>query len=198
MASCRSAPVSPGTWTASPRCVPPPTAGLDGFSCPTGPISLRQYGGSAAAIRYRRRSRGRWDCHTPCPGIGFGRLPAAPVTADVKMGEIAEVELTHHRIVASSVDTVRRCFRQIAEGGRSERNIRDERSGSFHPWDRLRTGHRPEHGAPVSEIAGDHQGQAPTTASIQAGPIHPLHRQSPPRGVGELRGTAPGAEGPGL
>ena len=26
MASCRSAPVSPGTWTASPGCVPPPTA----------------------------------------------------------------------------------------------------------------------------------------------------------------------------
>ena len=28
------------------------------------------------------------------------------ITADVKMGEIAEVELTHHRIVASSADTV--------------------------------------------------------------------------------------------
>ena len=55
------------------------------------------------------------------------------VTADVKMSQIAEVELTHHRIVASSADTVRRCFRQIDEGGRSERNIRDERSGSFHP-----------------------------------------------------------------
>ena len=54
------------------------------------------------------------------------------VTADVKMGEIAEVELTHHRMVASSADTVRRCFRRIAEGGRSERDLRDERSGSLH------------------------------------------------------------------
>ena len=54
------------------------------------------------------------------------------VTADVKMGEIAEVELTHHRMVASSADTVRRCFRRIAEGGRSERDLRDERSGSLY------------------------------------------------------------------
>ena len=36
------------------------------------------------------------------------------------MSEIAEVELTHPRIVASSADTVRRCFREISEGGRSE------------------------------------------------------------------------------
>ena len=42
------------------------------------------------------------------------------MTADVKMSEIAEVELTHSRIVASSADTVRRCFREISEGGRSE------------------------------------------------------------------------------
>ena len=42
------------------------------------------------------------------------------MTADVKMSEIAEVELTHPRIVASSADTVRRCFREISEGGRSE------------------------------------------------------------------------------
>ena len=51
---------------------------------------------------------------------------------------------------------------------------------------------------PVSEIAGGHQGQAPTTASIQAGPLHRVRRPSPRRGVGELRGAAPGAEGPGL
>ena len=56
------------------------------------------------------------------------------------MNEIAEVELTHPRMVASSLDTVRRCFRQIAEGGRSERNIRDERSGTVHPGDRRGTG----------------------------------------------------------
>ena len=35
------------------------------------------------------------------------------VNADGEMSEIAEVELTRHRVVASSADTVRRCFRQI-------------------------------------------------------------------------------------
>ena len=68
MPSCRSAPGSPGTWTASPGCVPPPTAGPGGSSRAIGPISLRQFVGYAAGIRLRRRPRGRWDCHTPCPG----------------------------------------------------------------------------------------------------------------------------------
>ena len=99
--------------------------------------------------------------------LGHCGVDIQRVTADVKMSEIAEVELTHHRIVASSADTVRRCFREIAEGGRDERNIGDERSGTFHQGDRRGTGHRPEHGAPVSEIAGGHQGQAPTASSIQ-------------------------------
>ena len=40
---------------------------------------------------------------------------AGVVTADVKMSEIPEVELTHPRIVASFADTVRRCFGKIAE-----------------------------------------------------------------------------------
>ena len=95
----------------------------------------------------------------------------AAVTADAKMSEIAEIELTHHSKVASSADTVRRCLRQIAEGGRSERDLRDEMSGAFHTADRRGTGHRQEHGAPVSEIAGGHQGQTSTAASIQAGPL---------------------------
>ena len=38
------------------------------------------------------------------------------VNADGEMSEIAEVELTRHRVVASSADTVRRCFRQILAG----------------------------------------------------------------------------------
>ena len=69
------------------------------------------------------------------------------------MSEIAEVELTHPRMVASSAHTLRRCFKQIAEGGRSERDPRDERGGPLDPGDRRRTGHRPEHGAPVSQHA---------------------------------------------
>ena len=38
------------------------------------------------------------------------------VNAGGEMSEIAEVELTRHRVVASSADTVRRCFRQILAG----------------------------------------------------------------------------------
>ena len=38
------------------------------------------------------------------------------VIADVKMNENADVELNHHSIVASSADTVRRCFRQCHVG----------------------------------------------------------------------------------
>ena len=106
----------------------------------------------------------------------IGAVDVQLVNANVIMSEIAEVGLTHPRIVASSADTVRRCFREIAEGGRSERNIRDERSGTFHQGDRRGTGHRPEHGAPVFEIAGGHQGQAQAASSIQAGPLHRLHR----------------------
>ena len=37
-----------------------------------------------------------------------------------------------------------------------------------------------------------------TAASIQAGPLHRVRRPSSRRGVGELRGAAPGADGPGL
>ena len=38
------------------------------------------------------------------------------VTADVTTSETADIELTHHRIVALSADTVRRCSRQIHGG----------------------------------------------------------------------------------
>ena len=38
------------------------------------------------------------------------------VNADGEMSEIAEVELTRHRVVASSAHTVWRCFRQILAG----------------------------------------------------------------------------------
>ena len=38
------------------------------------------------------------------------------VTADVTTSEIADAGLTHHRIVALSADTVRRCSGQIHGG----------------------------------------------------------------------------------
>ncbi len=61
----------------SPAQGGPPTAGPGGFSRPIGPISLRQYAGYEAGT-------GVGDGHvaggivTPCPGTGFGPLPAGP------------------------------------------------------------------------------------------------------------------------
>ena len=58
--------------------------------------------GTVASVSLRRR----------CPS--WNGEPT--VNADGEMSEIAEVELTRHRVVASSADTVRRCFRQILAG----------------------------------------------------------------------------------
>ena len=79
MPSCRSAPVSPDTWTASSRCVPPPTVGRERFSLPVGPASPPPCAGYADSTGRQQRSRGRWDCHTLCPGTGFGCLPGVPL-----------------------------------------------------------------------------------------------------------------------
>ena len=49
------------------------------------------------------------------------------------MGESSKMELTHPVMVASSAGTLRRCIKHIAEGGRSERDLRDERGGPFSP-----------------------------------------------------------------
>ena len=78
MAGFLSAPESPGIWTASPRCVPPPTAGRGRFSRPIDPASPPRCAGYADSTGKRQRSRGLWDCHTLCPGTGFERLPDAP------------------------------------------------------------------------------------------------------------------------
>ena len=79
-------------------------------SVPRGqPMAIRPYGtvapwhrGTVASVSLRRR----------CPS--WNGEPT--VNADGEMSEIAEVELTRHRVVASSADTVRRCFRQILAG----------------------------------------------------------------------------------
>ena len=78
MPSCRSAPVSPGTWTTRPRCVPPPTGGPERSSLPIGPASP-PHAGCADSTGRQQRSRGRWDCHTLCPSTGSGCLPGAPL-----------------------------------------------------------------------------------------------------------------------
>ena len=79
-------------------------------SVPRGqPMAIWQHGnmatwqhGTVASVSLRRR----------CPS--WNGEPT--VNAGGEMGEIAEVELTRHRVVASSADTVRRCFRQILAG----------------------------------------------------------------------------------
>ena len=80
MASCLSAPILPGTWTARPRCVPPPTAVPGEFACPIGPASARRCGGYGDGIRMRQRSCGLWDCDTLCLSTGSGLF--TPETAE--------------------------------------------------------------------------------------------------------------------
>ena len=65
-------------------------------------IVVSWYRGIVASVSLRRR----------CPS--WNGEPT--VNADGEMSEIAEVELTRHRVVASSANTVRRCFRQILAG----------------------------------------------------------------------------------
>ena len=132
------------------------------------------------------------------PGAASHALPGTHVTADVKMSEIAEAELTHLAGRASFTKNSWRCLRNFVEGGTSERDLRDERSGPLHPGDCRRPGHRPEHGSPVPEIAGGDPAQAEAAAQVQAGPLPGICRPAAVGGVGELRGAAPRAEGPGL
>ena len=49
------------------------------------------------------------------------------------MGGSSKMELTHPVVVASSAGTLRRCVKHIADGGGSERNLRDEKGGPFNP-----------------------------------------------------------------
>ena len=60
---------------------------------------------------------------------------AAAVTADEKLSENAEMVLTHPIAGASFTKSSWRCS-HFAEGGTSERDLRDERGGPFHQGDR--------------------------------------------------------------
>ena len=107
-----------------------------------------------------------------CPFVGLGRCQARNgydvngaeslgrlsklsglVSSKLRMGESSKIELTHPMIMASSAGTLRRCVKHIAEGGRSERDLRDERGGPFDPGNCPGAGRVPQHGAPVPEIA---------------------------------------------
>ena len=59
--------------------------------------------------------------------------PAKNVSSKLKMDESSKMELTYPVMVASSAGTLRRCVQHIAEGGRSERDLRDEKGGPFDP-----------------------------------------------------------------
>ena len=82
----------------------------------------------------------------------YPELLITPVSSKLKMGGSSKMELTHPVMVASSAGTLRRCVKHIAEGGRSERDLRDERGGPFNPGNCPGSGHIPQHGAPVPEI----------------------------------------------
>ena len=96
------------------------------------------------------------------PAEGLGR-----VIADEKMSEIAGVELTHPMAGASFTKSSWRCSTDFAEGGTSERDLRDEGSGPFHTGYRRGTGHRSKYGAEIPEVAGGHAAQAPALQGIE-------------------------------
>ena len=123
---------------------------------------------------------------------------SARVSANVKMSGIAGMALTHRTARASFTKSSWRCSTHFAEGGTSERDLREERGGPFHPGDRRGPGECQERGPPVPELSGSHEAEAKATAEFQAGPLHRVRRPAPRRRVGELRGAAPGTEEPGV
>ena len=96
-----------------------------------------------------------------------GGLPREGFIADEKMSEIAGVELTHPMAGASFTKSSWRCSTDFAEGGTSERDLRDERGGPFHPGYCRGTGHRSKYGAEIPEVAGGHAAQAPALQGIE-------------------------------
>ena len=93
------------------------------------------------------------------------------VSSKLKIGESSKMELTHPKVAASSAGTLRRCVKHIAEGGRSERDLRNERGGPFDPGDCPGAGRVPQHGAAVPEVPGGHVAQAAAAAGVEAGPL---------------------------
>ena len=90
------------------------------------------------------------------------------------MSEIAGVELAHLMAEASFTKSSWRCPTDFAEGGTSERDLRNERGGSHHTGYRRGTAHRKGHGSPVSEITRCHEAQVSAAAGIQ--PFDKLRR----------------------
>ena len=131
---------------------------------------------------------GRWvDAAGTKDGHGNGETvedrSAEPVIADEKMSEIAGVELVHLMVEASFTKSSWRCPTDFAEGGRSERDLRNERGGSHHTGYRRGTAHCKEHASPVSEITRCHEAQASAAAGIQAGFLRRVRRPADVEGL---------------
>ena len=67
MLSCRSAPGSPGTWIARPRCAPPPSGGPDSVFRPGRPVSPLLFAGCVPGSREPPLPGDRLDSRIPCP-----------------------------------------------------------------------------------------------------------------------------------
>ena len=98
----------------------------------------------------------------------------------------AEKGLTHLKDRALFTELSWRCLLHIAEGGTSERDLREKRRGPFHPRDRGRFGHCQEYGSPVPPPA---RGQA--LKSPEA--MRPKPR---PRRASKCQGTLGGTQAP--
>ena len=136
----------------------------------------------------------RSSARTPSLDRRRNRASTTRVSSNLKMGESSKMELTHPKVAASSAGALRRCVKHIAEGGRSERDPRDERSGPFDPGDCPGAGRVPQHGTPVPEVPGGHASQAAAAAGVEAGPLRRAYR--PPDG-GRVVVALPPARGSG-
>ena len=99
-------------------------------------VSIYPYMGQESVQQYMDPNRffaGDYPDHFCQPPSLATVQNVTTVIADIKMCKIAEMELTHPMAMASSADTLRRCFKQRANGGNDERDLRAERSGVFDP-----------------------------------------------------------------
>ena len=122
------------------------------------------------------------SCISPPLSSGYGEMSTEP--SNFAMCKGIKMELTHRMAVASSADSSRTCRRDLASGGDYERDIRDERRGPFDPGECSGTGHTPQHGAPVTEVAGGDA--APAAPGAGCSRILP----APCRAVSAAPGTA--------
>ena len=99
------------------------------------------------------------------------------------------MELTHLRESASSTGNPWRWCVEIVKGGRSERDLRNERGGIFDPGHSQGIGHCPEHGTAIPERAGSGCAQAAAAKGIQAGPVQRVHGPAALGRAGELCGA---------